>query len=138
MCRKLLLTYICLNLNRTLLKTLRSDLSRYFLLLLFLGFFASTNFFDHTHISDGNIIVHSHPFKHDRNGNPTHNHKDTDYLLIYLIQNYLAIAPAILFFSELISIIIKKIIAGKERNKNPKDLIFSFLQRGPPLSLFPR
>lgn len=117
------------------LKNLRSDLYRYFLLLLFLGFFASINFFDHTHISDGNIIVHSHPFKHDRNGNPLHSHKDSDYLLIYMLQNYVAIAPAILFFSGMIAILINKNITGDERNKSRKDYAISFLLRGPPFSL---
>ncbi|HOW09009.1 MAG TPA: hypothetical protein PLX08_04315 [Bacteroidales bacterium] len=114
------------------MKNLRSDLYRYFLLLLFLGFFASTNFFDHTHISDGNIIVHSHPFKHDRNGNPVHSHKDTDYILIYLLQNYLALTPLILVFSELIAVLLNRLTKGDERKKVQKDLAFHFLHRGPP------
>ena len=67
------------------------NISKYFFLLLFLGFFGSITFFDHAHVEDGITIVHSHPFKSDKNDFPTHSHTTNGYLLIHLLVNYAAI-----------------------------------------------
>jgi hypothetical protein len=65
-------------------------ISRYFFLIIFLGFFGSNTFFDHTHLYDGNLIVHSHPFKADPDGKPYHGHKDAGYLLINFLNNIIS------------------------------------------------
>ena len=80
-----------------MLKRLLTTVSKFFFLAIFLGFLGSTVFFNHTHTIDGKIIVHSHPFKSDGNGKPVHNHKDTGYLLVLLLNNF--IAGTVLVFS---------------------------------------
>jgi hypothetical protein len=52
-----------------------------------------------------------------------------------MLQNYVAITPAILFFSGMIAILINKNIKEDIRNKSPKDYAIPFLLRGPPFSL---
>jgi hypothetical protein len=74
-----------------MLKRLSINISKYFFLLLFLGFFGSITFFNHAHVVGGITIVHSHPFKSDKNGLPTHSHTTNGYLLIHLLVNYTAI-----------------------------------------------
>jgi hypothetical protein len=67
------------------------NISKYFFLLLFLGFFGSITLFNHAHIADGIAIVHSHPFKCDKNGFPIHSHTTSGFLLIHILVNYTTI-----------------------------------------------
>ncbi len=67
-------------------------LAGYFFLILFLSFFASTTFFYHTHIVNGDTVVHSHPYKKDKNGYPIHQHSTKGYLLIHIIRNFTSLA----------------------------------------------
>jgi hypothetical protein len=62
----------------------------YFFLVLFICFYGSITFFNHTHIVNGDTIVHSHPYKADKEGNPTHQHTSNGYLLIHVIRNFTA------------------------------------------------
>jgi hypothetical protein len=71
-----------------MLNKLAVNISSYFFLTLFLGFFGCTVFFNHTHIAGGNIILHSHPFKPDLNGNPLHSHNPEEYQLINLLDHF--------------------------------------------------
>lgn len=64
------------------------------LLIIFLFFFGSSTFFSHTHIIDGVTIVHSHPFKHNGNGQPLHTHTSNAYLLIDLLVHFIAVTIA--------------------------------------------
>jgi hypothetical protein len=108
------------------------NISRYFFLILFLGFFGSNTFFEHAHIYDGNVIVHSHPFKHDRDGKPIHNHNDSGYILIYLLNNYIA---NIVFGFSLVSIILflsEEIVARIITSFHTRIGKSSILLRGPP------
>jgi hypothetical protein len=73
-----------------MLKKLLRTIPKYFFLAVFIGFLGSTVFFNHTHTIDSKIIVHSHPFKTDGNGRPFHNHNDTGYLLVLLLNNFIA------------------------------------------------
>ena len=76
-------------------------LSKYFFLILFLGFFASTSFFKHAHIVDGVTIIHSHPFKIDVDGKPSHNHTPNAYLLIHLFAVFTATIICFLLIQNL-------------------------------------
>lgn len=63
---------------------------KYFLLLLFAGYYGGITLFFHTHTLKGEVIVHSHPFKHDSsNKSPfeNHNHGKGEYALIHLLNN---------------------------------------------------
>lgn len=73
-----------------MLNKLAGTVLKCFFLAIFLGFLGSTVFFNHTHTIDGKIIVHSHPSKTDGNEKPLHSHKDTGYLLVFHLNNYIA------------------------------------------------
>jgi hypothetical protein len=77
------------------------NISKYFFLLLFLMFFGSITFFNHTHIIDGYTIVHSHPFKTDKNGNPIHNHSSNGYLLVHLLTHFTTTLTSVFFSLEI-------------------------------------
>jgi len=65
---------------------------KYFLLLLFVGYYCGITLFYHTHTLKGEVIIHSHPFKHDSsNKSPYehHNHGKGEYALIHLLNNVL-------------------------------------------------
>lgn len=74
------------------MKKLSIKISKYFFLVIFLGFFGSVTFFNHSHIVNGLTIVHSHPFKSDINGKPNHNHTGTGFLLVNFLANFVATA----------------------------------------------
>ena len=87
-------------------------LKGYFFLILFLGFFTSTTFFNHAHFVDGNTIVHSHPYKKDINGNPIHQHSAKGYLLIHIIKNYVSLAVANIIIALVLLKLVPKIFSG--------------------------
>jgi hypothetical protein len=60
------------------------------LLILFLGYFGSITLFSHTHhIDNGEIIVHSHPFKSFPGKEPVrHSHSTNGFIQIHSIEHY--------------------------------------------------
>jgi len=107
-------------------------LSKCTLLVIFILFLGCTLFFNHTHISDGNIIVHSHPFKADKDGKPLHNHLNYSYVLIHMLNSFIAntsplviIAALFLFsYGELMGIIKEFPLSGSR--------VLQYNLRGPP------
>jgi hypothetical protein len=69
-----------------MLKKLSINISKYFFLLLFLVFFGSITLFNHAHIVNGITIVHSHPFKTNSHGLPSHSHTEKGYITIQLLS----------------------------------------------------
>lgn len=126
------MNYICYCFIRAHLKKCTVDISKYFFLILFLGFFGSNTFFDHTHIYDGNIIVHSHPFKPDRDGKPMHNHGQSGYLLVYQLNNIIINIVSGLIFAFVIFALYREIFAGKADNLATQFFHSLSLLRGPP------
>jgi hypothetical protein len=60
-----------------------------FLALLFMMHYGSMNFFYHAHLVDGNVIVHSHPYKQDPNNKTpyqSHSHTAGAYLLLQIFN----------------------------------------------------
>lgn len=53
----------------------------YLLLVVYIGYFASTNFFVHSHHFQNRTVVHSHPF-----ANRSHGHTGNEIQLIDLLQ----------------------------------------------------
>jgi hypothetical protein len=111
-------------------------LTGYFFLILFLGFFASTTFFNHTHIVDGDTIVHSHPYKKDKNGNPTHQHSTKGYLLIHIIKNFTTTAVASTLFGTILVKSIHEIPSGKSSSIVHQLPLSPNIFRGPPVRIF--
>jgi hypothetical protein len=83
------------------LKGIYKNITGGFFLLLFLGYFGSATFFSHTHIVDGYIFSHSHPYSHNSNGLPVHSHTANGYLLIDLLVHFSAVALALWFSADL-------------------------------------
>jgi hypothetical protein len=88
------------------LKKLLVNIQKWFFLLLFLEFFGSITFFNHVHIVDGYAIVHSHPFKHGSNGVPVHSHPYGGFLVIDVLNHFIAVAAGIWFAAKLIPFLI--------------------------------
>jgi len=60
-------------------------LKKWFLLLLFLGYYSCISLFYHSHIIDGVIISHSHPYRNSQEKkwpNSSHRHSSTTLILI--------------------------------------------------------
>ena len=56
---------------------------RFLLLILFIGYYSSITLFYHTHLVNGEIIVHSHPFSKTKQGPfQSHSHSSAAYVLI--------------------------------------------------------
>lgn len=58
---------------------------KFFLLILFIGYYGSITAFYHSHLVYGNVISHSHPYKHNPfNKSPfeSHSHSSAAYNLI--------------------------------------------------------
>lgn len=70
------------------MRRLLRNISAFFLFVLFIGFWSSTHLFYHTHIVDGQIIVHSHPF-----GNSSSGHTSQELKLISILSVFLTTSP---------------------------------------------
>jgi hypothetical protein len=63
----------------------KRQISGYLLTILFVFYFASTNFFKHVHVDDNNrLIVHSHPFSSESN----HQHSTASFQLIDRLSGF--------------------------------------------------
>jgi hypothetical protein len=115
-----------------MLSSLTKNISKYFFLIIFLIFFSNITFFSHEHIVDGYIIVHSHPFKHDKNGVPVHQHTAKGYLLIHFLADFLAFALSITGIRQLIRLISEKLIQIFSSDLQVNYLFIPNALRGPP------
>jgi hypothetical protein len=114
------------------LKNSAQKISGYFLLILFLGVFCSNTFFEHIHLYNSEIIVHSHPFKHGEDGKPMHSHTSNGYILVIMANNLvnntlvsLALISIVLFAS--VRLFFSETICTRFRNDRTTVLL-----RGPP------
>lgn len=64
--------------------------------VIFIAYFCSITFFTHSHVVNGITIVHSHPYKTDANGNPTHEHTGTELQLIDALSTFYVAGAIIL------------------------------------------
>lgn len=64
---------------------------KYFLPLLFLTYWGGVTLFTHSHVVNGVIIVHSHPFK------TGHQHTESQAETIFFLDHYVASSVPVLF-----------------------------------------
>ncbi|MDR1897880.1 MAG: hypothetical protein LBR10_13930 [Prevotellaceae bacterium] len=69
-----------------------------FLMMLFVSYLASITMFVHTHIVDGQIITHSHPYCGTPD-NPGHSHTAAQFLTIAHLSNLLMTGASIFVFA---------------------------------------
>jgi hypothetical protein len=89
---------------------------RYLLLILFLGYYCGITLFFHAHLVKGEIIVHSHPFRHDpSNKSPfeQHKHNKGEYALIHLLNKI------VLDETEITSLLPKPVVSYIQQNIIP-------------------
>ncbi len=114
---------------------------KYSLLVLFIGYYGSITLFTHTHIVNGVVITHSHPynfFKCEKNEQgeriPLHHHTKNEYVLIHTLSHFLTI---VFFFSTGIKAVEKVLVKYILKKVDPVFLHFHFLFangfRAPPL-----
>jgi hypothetical protein len=80
-----------------------------FLLVIFCGYMVSITCFTHTHIINGQLVSHSHPYKGSPS-NPEHNHTATQLISIALLSYFVTLS---VMFVGLLHILSSKIIIRK-------------------------
>ena len=118
-----------------MVRKLSINISKYFFLFLFIGFFGSVTFFNHAHIVNGVTIIHSHPFKSDTNGAATHNHTPAGYLLIYFLINFIITAGFTLFAINFLLLLKQKFSSGLLDQFSEQSVFLSNSLRGPPAGM---
>jgi hypothetical protein len=111
---------------------------RYFLLLLFLGYYGSITFFTHTHIVNGVAIVHSHPYNPFSKDKPVnHQHSENEFILIYFLSHFLTTVSVLAFTIDVYKTVFRKFIL-KNNDENFSNLPFlcSNGLRAPPLNIY--
>ena len=108
---------------------------KYFLLLLFIGYYGSVTFFNHEHhIPNGSIIIHSHPFKKVADGTPvSHHHTSKELIVIQLLSVILTTTLFAAFaFSALKCVYRKVVLLTTENSFITRPFLYSWGLRAPP------
>ena len=86
---------------KALLEKLRNIL-KWFLPLLFIAYLGGITLFTHSHVVNGVIIVHSHPFKGE------HSHTEAQVETIFFLSSFVASSlPAILFVASALLVLLR-------------------------------
>jgi hypothetical protein len=107
---------------------------KWFLLILFLGYYGSIVLFTHTHLINGVTIVHSHPYKpFSDDGSPSHNHSSNEIVVLQALSGFFS--TVVLSFIALA--IFRHVTNINHPLKNQwKEFVtdfYSFLLRAPPI-----
>ena len=107
---------------------------KYFLLLLFLGYYGSITLFTHTHhFENGAIIVHSHPYKAGSDKNPVnHQHSTNAFILIQFLSTFLTTLSFLSFAIAALNVISLFIVYHKADKFSNLVFIGSNGLRAPP------
>lgn len=108
------------------------NITKYFFLLIFLGFFGSITFFEHVHVVDGITIVHSHPFRTGNSGNPVHGHPLNGFVLVHHLMSFVALTAFLVSAACILPVLFRKINSWYHSTfirQHPSGLCF----RGPPV-----
>jgi hypothetical protein len=108
---------------------------RFFLLILFLGYYGSITLFTHTHIINGITIVHSHPFNSGTKENPIkHQHTANEFILIQFLAHFLATILFFTFSIEAYKVVLRKYTLQKIKESFSKlTSLISYGLRAPPI-----
>jgi hypothetical protein len=89
-------------------------------------------FFNHTHLSDGSIIAHSHPYKPAPDGKPLHGHTDSGFVYINLLNSFLAITAVSIALASAIFLLTSVFLPKTKTLFFSKGDELQLLLRGPP------
>jgi len=113
-----------------------SKTSKYFLLVIFLGYYISITLFPHIHNVNNINIVHSHPYKTNSDNQPiNHQHSEAEFFLIHVLSYFVATSLAIYFSFKIIRIISQKIIIKRDDDFFILKEFCVHLLRAPPLKI---
>ena len=110
---------------------------RYFLLILFLGYYISISSFTHTHILNGVAVVHSHPYNPFSKDKPAnHQHSSNGFVIIHFLSHFLTTVSFLAFSMGIYKTVLRKYILKKD-DENFPNLFFicSNGLRAPPLNI---
>jgi len=110
---------------------------RYFLLMLFLGYYGSIALFPHSHNVNGVTIVHSHPYYPFSKDKPVnHQHSGNGFILIHFLSHFLTTVSFLAFSIEVYKAVLRKYTLQKN-NESFYNLTFlcSNGLRAPPLNI---
>lgn len=111
---------------------------RYFLLILFLGYYGSITLFFHSHFINGVTIVHSHPFNSD-NGTGSSNvpHSEKQMLLIQLLSVFFTTAIPISFATLILRFLLYEIPVNSTKDGYAEHGGYcTYSLRAPPFEMF--
>ena len=110
---------------------------RYFLLILFLGYYVSISSFTHKHIVNEVVIVHSHPYDPFSEDKPVnHQHSANGFVLIQLLSHFFTIVSFLVFSIVVFKPVLKNyILQNNEGNLSTCFFISSNGLRAPPLRI---
>lgn len=101
------------------------------MLLLFGSYSANTSLFNHKHIVDGVIVIHSH-FYSGSAETPQHNHTSQQFSTISALSLFVSLAAGIVLFSFVVSRISHKIETIYLSHVEQSDSLYISL-RAPPV-----
>ena len=111
------------------MRTYLKRISVCFLLILVMGYLAGTAAFNHTHVIDGKLVSHSHPYN-----NPSHQHSSSEFLTIFLLSLwFFSVVIATVALQALVGIRIVRKLTGNLPVCSSPD--YHYLLRAPPLPL---
>ena len=97
------------------------------LLVLFVNYYISTNFFLHSHVFADEVVTHSHPYTSE-----THTHSANALQLITNLTNTLFVGLAAIFFLALY-VILRPFVCSFYKQRTFDSLIGCNLLRAPPV-----
>lgn len=75
-------------------------------LSIFVFYYTGITFFPHVHRYGHEILVHSHPYKKDCNGNPNHTHTNVEIILIAGLSNFTTTAIVLSALMGILSVVL--------------------------------
>lgn len=103
-----------------------------FLLLLFIGYYGSIALFYHSHIINGDTIVHSHPYRTDSHGLPLHSHTDKGFITIQLLSCFTVSFIPLYFNFNSIAPIVYEIVLKTKKGLANHTFYYLYSLRAPP------
>jgi len=106
---------------------------KWFLFILFIGYYGSILLFTHTHIINGVTIVHSHPYKpFSESGTSNHSHSSNEIVVLQALSHFLLTLVFLYVSLTVYRVLVEALkTAGYHFNKFLK-AYYTFLLRAPP------
>ncbi len=112
---------------------LRKEIFKHLLLIIFIGYYGSTTYFNHTHIENGDVITHSHPYAPYKSDKAPHHHSKSDFIHISLLSHFITTTIFFIFLGIILKPQFKTSVKFFEEKSYSFNLLQSNTLRGPPI-----